>query len=47
MTKVKPGRKKSPYKMKVISFYIRKEWEKEVRELIKNFKNERTIKESN
>jgi hypothetical protein len=47
MTKNKPGRKKSPYKMKVVSFYIRKEWEKEVRELIKNFKNERTIKESN
>lgn len=47
MTKAKPGRKKSPYKMKVVSFYIRKEWEKEVRELIKNFKNERTIKESN
>lgn len=47
MTKNKPGRKKSPYKMKVVSFYIRKEWEKEIRELIKNFKNERTIKESN
>jgi len=47
MTKNKPGRKKSPYKMKVVSFYIRKDWEKEVRELIKNFKNERTIKEGN
>lgn len=47
MTKNKPGRKKSPYKMKVVSFYIRKEWEKEIRELIKNFKNERIIKEGN
>jgi hypothetical protein len=47
MTKNKPGRKKSPYKMKVVSFYIRKDWEKEVRELIKNFKNERTINQSN
>ena len=47
MTKNKPGRKKSPYKMKVVSFYIRKEWEKEIRELIKNFKNERTINQSN
>jgi hypothetical protein len=47
MTKNKPGRKKSPYKMKVVSFYIRKEWEQEVRELIKKFKNERTIKEGN
>jgi hypothetical protein len=47
MTKAKPGRKKSPYKMKVVSFYIRKEWEKEVRELIKKFKDDRTAKESN
>lgn len=47
MTKNKPGRKKSPYKMKVVSFYIRKEWEKEIRELIKNFKDDRTAKESN
>lgn len=47
MTKNKPGRKKSPYKMKVVSFYIRKEWEKKVRELIKNFKNERTAEQSN
>ena len=47
MTKNKPGRKKSPYKMKVVSFYIRKEWEKEVRELIKNFKHERTTEQSN
>jgi hypothetical protein len=47
MTKNKPGRKKSPYKMKVISFYIRKEWEKEVRELIKKFKDDRTINQSN
>lgn len=47
MTKAKPGRKKSPYKMKVVSFYIRKDWEKELRELIKNFKNERTINQGN
>jgi len=47
MTKNKPGRKKSPYKMKVVSFYIRKDWEKEVRELIKKFKDERTINQSN
>jgi hypothetical protein len=47
MTKNKPGRKKSPYKMKVVSFYIRKDWEKELRELIKNFKNERTAEKSN
>jgi len=47
MTKNKPGRKKSPYKMKVVSFYIRKDWEKEIRNIIKKFKDERTIKEVN
>ena len=47
MTKNKPGRKKSPYKMKVIAFYIREEWEKELRELIKKFKDERTAEQSN
>jgi hypothetical protein len=47
MTKNKPGRKKSPYKMKVVSFYIRKEWEKEVRELIKKFKDDKSINQSN
>ena len=47
MTKNKPGRKKSPYKMKVVSFYIRKEWEKEVRELIKKFKDDKSTKQSN
>jgi hypothetical protein len=47
MTKNKPGRKKSPYKMKVVSFYIRKEWEKEIRELIKKFKDDRSINQSN
>jgi hypothetical protein len=47
MTKNKPGRKKSPYKMKVVSFYIRKDWEKEVRELIKKFKDDKSTKQSN
>jgi len=47
MTKNKPGRKKSPFKMKVVSFYIRKDWEKEVRELIKNYKDERNNKQKN
>lgn len=47
MTKNKPGRKKSPYKMKVVSFYIRKDWEKEVRELIKKFKDDKSINQSN
>ena len=47
MTKNKPGRKKSPYKMKVVSFYIRKEWEKEIREIIKKFKDDKSINQSN
>jgi len=47
MTKNKPGRKKSPYKMKVVSFYIRKDWEKEVRELIKKFKDDKSTNQSN
>ncbi len=47
MTKNKPGRKKSPYKMKVVSFYIRKEWEKEIRELIKKFKDDKSTNQSN
>jgi hypothetical protein len=47
MTKAKPGRKKSPYKMKVVSFYIRKEWEKEVRNIIKKFKDDKSINQSN
>ena len=33
--------------MKVVSFYIRKDWEKELRELIKKFKDERTAEQSN
>lgn len=47
MTKNKPGRKKSPYKMKVVSFYIRKEWEQEIKYLIQKFKNDRATNQSN
>ena len=47
MAKSTRGRKKSPYKMKVVSFYIRKEWEQEIKYLIQKFKNDRTTKESN
>lgn len=47
MTKNKPGRKKSPYKMKVIAFYIREEWEVELRKLIKKFKDDKSINQSN
>ena len=40
--KRKPGRPKSPYKIKTVSFRIREHWEKEFRAIASDFRQQAT-----
>ena len=41
--KRKPGRPKSPYKIKTVSFRIREHWEKEFRSIASSFRQQATL----